>query len=1195
MIDRRRLLKDLQGQVKNLETDLREQVGALPEVYGRLRAEYDRAFKLGRTAATWTVWRDERVTQAAVAWVLGTVFVRFCEDNGLLGGDLYLAGPSVQRMALAEESHEEHFRAFPSHTDRDWLLAAFGHIGQSQAGRLLFDSKHNAAYQIPVSHDAAKALIGFWRRRGEDGVLVHDFADESWDTRFLGDLYQDLSEYAKKTYALLQTPEFVEEFILGLTLTPAIEEFGYDVVRMIDPTCGSGHFLLGTFHRLLKEWEREAPARDAHERVRLALDAVHGVDINPFAVAIARFRLLVTALKAAGFETLEEAKGYEFPLHIAIGDSLIKYRQLALFDDVDELGRFLYATEDLDEHPGILTESRYHVVVGNPPYVAVKDSKISGLYRRFYPSCVGAYTLSVPFAVRFFELAKRGDSQSSGLVGQITANSFMRQNFGRKLVEYFDEHTVLTHLVDASGAYIPGHGTPTVLIFGRPGRRRQAHTVRVAMAICGEPAVPADASQGKVWRAVVDQVHRPGSVSKWIEVLDVLYSRLAHHPWSLSGGGAGDLKEFLDSSGRLKFADVAETGTCAVPREHEAFAVGGGALGRAKIPRHFRRILIGGESIRDWGFPGENIGLWPYDPVTLKHATHLAIENFLWPCRTVLARRTVFGKTQLERGLPWTGYSMFFAGRFSGLAISFPVISTGNNYVLDRRQRVFKQSAPVVKMAKNVSEDGYLQLLGVLNSSTACFWLKQVSHNKGEGGGARVDAGYAAMGSEDWKNHYEFTGTKLQEFPLPSAYPLELARELDALAQRLTAVSPAAVAGEATPTRDRLAQAQAEWHATRARMIALQEELDWQVYTLYGLLDDELTASAATVPELRLGERAFEIVLARRMARGEAETQWFARHGSTPITELPGHWTDEFRAVVERRIAVIESNRSIGLIERPECKRRWATEGWDAMQAKALRGWLLDRCEARELWFHHIDGVEQPRPLSTAQLADELRRSPDVLAVAELYAPGRDLAKVLADLVAEEHVPYLAALRYKDSGLAKRADWEQVWDLQRQEDAAPDEPAKRKIRDSIPVPPKYKPADFAKTSYWSNRGKLDVPKERFISYPHAGRDGDPTLLVGWAGWDHREQAQALAILVVEREQTDGWAPDRLTPLLAGLREVLPWVRQWHGEFDPSIGDSPAAVYDGFLAETANRLHLTEEELTGWRPPRTARGRRTTRS
>src|SRR5690606_26923109 len=113
--------------------------------------------------------------------------------------------------------------------------------------------------------------------------------------------------------------------------------------------------------------------------------------------------------------------------------------------------------------------------------------------------------------------------------------------------------------------------------------------------------------------------------------------------------------------------------------------------------------------------------------------------------------------------------------------------------------------------------------------------------------------------TEMWERFYEFTGTKLQEFPLPSAYPLELSREIDKLAQRLATVSPAAVASSGVPTRERLAAARDEWHSIRARMIALQEELDWQVYRLYGLLDEDLTAPVDALPELQLGERAFEI------------------------------------------------------------------------------------------------------------------------------------------------------------------------------------------------------------------------------------------------------------------------------------------------------------------------------------------------
>ena len=56
------------------------------------------------------------------------------------------------------------------------------------------------------------------------------------DTRFLGDLYQDLSEAVRKRYALLQTPEFVEEFILDQTLEPALADRPLEGFTVIDPT-----------------------------------------------------------------------------------------------------------------------------------------------------------------------------------------------------------------------------------------------------------------------------------------------------------------------------------------------------------------------------------------------------------------------------------------------------------------------------------------------------------------------------------------------------------------------------------------------------------------------------------------------------------------------------------------------------------------------------------------------------------------------------------------------------------------------------------------------------------------------------------------------------------------------------------------------------------------------------------------------
>jgi hypothetical protein len=369
-------------------------------------------------------------------------------------------------------------------------------------------------------------------------------------------------------------------------------------------------------------------------------------------------------------------------------------------------------------------------------------------------------------------------------------------------------------------------------------------------------------------------------------------------------------------------------------------------------------------------------------------------------------------------------------------------------------------------------------------------------------------------------------------------------------------------------------------------MIALQEELDWDVYHRYGLISDdeaaELVAESADVPGLKLGERTFEIVLARRVEAGEVETRWFVQHRSTPTTEIPKDWPEAYRQVVERRIEMIERNRNIGLIERPECKRRWQSEPWEKKEAKALTTWLLDRCEDRSLWFGP-DG--EPVPMTINRLADRLRIDADVVSVARLLAgPDADLADALKDIIADERVPFLAQYRYKPSGMDKRRQWERTWDQQREEDATD-----KKF--NIPVPPKYASADFLKPSYWRHRGKLDVPKERFISYPDASPDSDKdSLLIGWAGWDHRQQAAALISLMEERSSVDGWETDKLVPLLAGLLEVMPWVRQWHNEAT-EFGDSYADAYDTYLTSQREARNLTEDALRAWSAPQPTRGRR----
>jgi hypothetical protein len=230
--------------------------------------------------------------------------------------------------------------------------------------------------------------------------------------------------------------------------------------------------------------------------------------------------------------------------------------------------------------------------------------------------------------------------------------------------------------------------------------------------------------------------------------------------------------------------------------------------------------------------------------------------------------------------------------------------------------------------------------------------------------------------------------------------------------------------------------------------------------------------------------------------------------------------------------------------------------------------------------------------------------------VAEAYR-GRsdfDVTALVTELVEAEAVPYLPVLRYTEAGLRKRSQWDRTWELQRQEDAIDarvnlpeDDPRKlsskqaaaEKVRQvgAIPVPPKYSSADFRKGDYWRLRGKLDVPKERFIVYPGAERSVDPTPVVAWAGWDHLQQAQALADYYVRVQEQDGWTTERLMPLLAGLLELVPWLKQWHNDLDPSFQVRMGDYFESFVREQAVVLGVTVDQIRTWAPAAAAPRRR----
>ena len=186
----------------------------------------------------------------------------------------------------------------------------------------------------------------------------------------------------------------------------------------------------------------------------------------------------------------------------------------------------------------------------------------------------------------------------------------------------------------------------------------------------------------------------------------------------MGGGGAAEVQETIEGDWpRLK--ELADLGVMAVTGEDDAFI--------RPRERDFARVgmlgeirqMVEGDLVRDWRVTKPLATYFPYNDQGRAFAS-AAGAVLLWPHRTTIQALIYFGQTKAERGMLWQEYGILVKSKSDArLTITFAEVATHNHFVLDRGGKVFKQTAPVIKLPAGVGEDDYLGLLGLLNSSTA--------------------------------------------------------------------------------------------------------------------------------------------------------------------------------------------------------------------------------------------------------------------------------------------------------------------------------------------------------------------------------------------------------------------------------------------------------------------------------------------
>ena len=286
-------------------------------------------------------------------------------------------------------------------------------------------------------------------------------------------------------------------------------------LRILDPACGSGSFLVGAFRKLLdyhrdwyvadgvekhkKEIYQGAGGRwllTTEEKKRILLNNIFGVDIDPQAVEVTKLNLLLCVLENENQETINQLVLFQhkralpdLASNIKCGNSLIgsdfyEGKQTTMFD---EETRYRINAFDWDrEFPQVFPsppsggegkgeghKGGFDVVIGNPPYV--RQEVLGDQFKEYAARCFSSYTTTADLYVYFVEQSHKL-LREGGFFSMICSNKFMRSKYGVGLRSFLTTNACVLQILDFGELPVfKGVGTfPAILVTRKvqPGRGR---------------------------------------------------------------------------------------------------------------------------------------------------------------------------------------------------------------------------------------------------------------------------------------------------------------------------------------------------------------------------------------------------------------------------------------------------------------------------------------------------------------------------------------------------------------------------------------------------------------------------------------------------------------------------------------------------------------------------------------------------
>lgn len=726
------------------------------------------------------------------------IFIRNCEDREL-------ESPRTLLSKVREWESRERGALI------DLIKDVFKYFNEQYNSKLF---QPHLCDKLEVTNQVLKEIIeGLYRTK--DKTIYYNFS--ALDADVLGNVYEQyLSHVLKKTAkratvterhakrkeeGIYYTPTYIVDYIVRNTLGKLLEDGKADVekIRVLDPACGSGSFLIKAFDILNEHYGKTGKDQSQTKldlvtglpftkKAEILQNNIFGVDLDAQAVEIAQLNLL---LKIA-------EKGRRLPLlqqSIKCGNSLI--------DDEKVAGDKAFKWEQ--EFKQIIGKGGFDVVIGNPPYINMQTMPDLQAYcKTRYPAVyTGQNDILYYFIFRGLDVLK-----IRGRLGFIVSRYFLESSYATKLRKFILENSAIETIIDFNNFQVFGRKvnvlTSIILLRKEDEPTRKINRVKIIK-------LKKWSKNGlELMNLILQKQGKTMYSDEFVNIFEIDQGELTERSWTVSSPEVAQIKS------KIKKDTILLDGICDIGKGmetglNEAFVIDGKTATDEKIEPGILRNYIKTRDLKP--FCPLNRGLKIiYIPKKTDESAIKNAFNHLEKWQTQLKKRYDYKKGHCE-WYAWGNLRNRELFEKNTEKIITPLYSTSNKFVHDSgkpNQNYYTLTDTYILVPKPKSKVNLKYVLALLNSKVIEFYFKNTAKLKREG-------------------YYEYSGGSLSKLPLKHDKKIE--KEMVPLVDRMISLKKRLNEIGDKKTDER-AGIEEEIKKTDA-------EIDELVYQLYRISDEE--------------------------------------------------------------------------------------------------------------------------------------------------------------------------------------------------------------------------------------------------------------------------------------------------------------------------------------------------------------------